>query len=101
MDVFPPHRLQAAGPLDQLPGLGVGPVHDEVGTVGVGREDGFEDVLAGDCGDGMALGGADAPIFCGLGGGGGLVGTGGVGFELVALFVVGGDDGLEGGEVDV
>ena len=100
MDVLPPHRLEAAAALDLLPGLGVGPVYDEVGTVGVGREDGFKDVLAGDCGDGVALGGADAPVFRGLGGGGGVVRVCGVGFELVALFVVGGDDGFEGGEVD-
>ena len=101
MDMLSPHRLQAATPLDILPGLRIGPMHDEVGTVGVGREDWFEDVLVGDCGDGMALGGADAPIFRGLGGGEAAVGAGGVGFELVALFVVGGDDGLEGGEINV
>ena len=28
-------------------------------------------------------------------------GVGGFGFELVALFVIGGDDGLEGGEIDL
>ena len=54
----------------------------------------------------MALGGADAPI-CGVGcGSAGDSGVGcaevtsGVEFDLVALLVVGGDDGLEFGEVD-
>lgn len=74
-------------------------MHDIVRTVGVGQQDGFENVLAGDGRDGMALGGADAPIF-GFGGGGGAERPGGVGFDLVALFVVGGDDGSEFGEVD-
>ena len=54
----------------------------------------------------MALAGADAPV-CGVEGRGaatfgGVValGTSWVTFELVALFAVGGDDGLEFGEVD-
>ena len=59
----------------------------------------MENVLAGDGRDGVALGGADAPV-CGVGGGCGA-GSGGVGCELVALLVVGGDDGLEVGEIDV
>ena len=63
-------------------------------------------MLAGDGRDGVALGGADAPIF-GFGGGGGADAggggaerPGGVGFDLVALFVVGCDDGSEFCEVD-
>ena len=54
----------------------------------------------------MALGGADAPHF-GVGGRGAAGSSGGcaeetrgVGFDLVALFVVGCDYGLEFGEVD-
>ena len=81
-------------------------MHDESRTIRVGRQDGFENQLAGDGGDGVALGGADAPTRgargeCGAGfGDGGAEGAGGVVFEFVALFVVGGDDGLEFGEVD-
>lgn len=71
---------------------------DEVRTVGIGQQDGCEDLLAGDGRDGMALGGADAPVF-GVRERAGA-GAGGVGFDLVALFVVCGDDGLDFGEVD-
>ena len=47
------------------------------------------------------MGGTDAPIR-GVGGGSGgcAEGAGGVIFKFVALFVVGGDDGLEFVEVD-
>ena len=62
MDVLPPHRLQAATALDVLPGPLVRAVHDEVGTVGVAQQDGLENELAGDGRDGVALGGADAPV---------------------------------------
>lgn len=106
MDVLPPHRLEPAGPLDLLPGVLVRPVHDVVRAVGVGQEDGLEDVLARDGRDGVALGGTDAPVG-GVGGGGGAgsdgggaEGAGGLGFDLVAFLVVGGDDGLEFREVD-
>ena len=81
-------------------------MHDEIRTVGVGQEDGFENLLVGDCRYGMALAGADAPVCGGEGrgaaafGGVGALGSSGVAFEYVALFVVGGDDGLEFGEVD-
>lgn len=107
MDVLPAHRLQPAVAFDFLPGPLVRPVHDVVWTVGVGQQDRGEDVLTGDGRDRVALGGADAPVggVRGRGrgrlGGGGAEGAGGVGFDLVALFVVGGDDGLEFGEVDV
>lgn len=81
-------------------------MHDEGRAVGVGQEDGFEDLLVREGRDGVALGGADAPA-CGIRGGrgaddGGAVveGTVGVEFHLVALFVVGGDDGLELVEID-
>ena len=81
-------------------------MHDEIRTVGIGQEDGFENLFVGDCRYGVALTGPDAPV-CGVEGRGGA-GFGGVGalgtsvvpFELVALFVVGRDDGLEFGEVD-
>lgn len=106
VDVLPPHRLEPAAPLDFLPGLRVRPVHDEARTVGVGQEDGVEDLLVREGRDGVALGGADAPA-CGVRGGrgardGGGVAEGAVGveFDLVALFVVGGDDGLELGKID-
>ncbi len=81
-------------------------MHDVVRAVGVGQQDGFEDLLARDGRDGVPLGGADAPVgwVGGRGaagaGGGGAEGTGGVGLDLVALFVVGGDDGLQFGEVE-
>ena len=52
------------------------------------------------------MAGADAPV-CGCEGRGaaafsgvGVLGTSGVAIEFVALLVVGGDDGLEFGEVD-
>ncbi len=54
----------------------------------------------------MPLGGADAPVGrvgdrgAAGAGGGGAERAGGVGLDLVALFVVGGDDGLEFGEVE-
>lgn len=106
VDVLPPHRLQPAAPLDILPRLRVRPVHDEARTVGVSQQDGFEELLFGEGRDGVALGGADAPA-CGVGGGrgardgGGIFeGTVGVEFDLVALFVVGGDDGLEVVKID-
>lgn len=74
-------------------------MHDEARTVGVGQEDGVEDLLVGEGRDGVALGGADAPV-CGVGGEGGARDGGGVELDLVALFVVGGDDGLELVEID-
>lgn len=81
-------------------------MHDESRAVGIGQQDGFENLLAGDRRYGMTLGGADAPV-CGVGGPGGAgsgegcaEGSGGVEFDLVALFVAGGDDGLELGEVN-
>lgn len=97
MDVLAPHRQQLAAPLDLLPRLAVGPVHDEARAVGVGQQDGLENVLARDGRDGVALGGADAPVGRVRGRGGG---PGGVGLDLVALLVVGGDDGVESGEAD-
>ena len=103
----PPHRLQPAAPLNLLPCLDVCPVHDETRTVGIGQQDGYEHLLVRERRDGMSLRGADAPVCRVRGGrgacsGGGFVvqGAGGVGFDLVALFVVGGDDGLEVGEID-
>lgn len=81
-------------------------MHNEIRTVRVGEQDGFEYLLTGDRRYGMALGGADAPVFgseyggAGGPGGGCAEGTSGVGFDLVALFVVGGDDGLEFREVN-
>lgn len=81
-------------------------MHDEIRTVSIGQEDGFENLLVGDCRYRVALAGADTPV-CSVGergaagfGGVGALGTSGVAFELVALFVVGRDDGLEFGEVD-
>lgn len=78
-------------------------MHDVIRTVRIGQQYRFENPLTRDCRYGMALGGADVPIFalgCGRDGGFGAEGTSGVGFDLVALFVIGGDDGLEFGEVD-
>lgn len=106
MHVLPAHRLHPAAAFDVPPGPFVRAVHDQGGTVGVGQQDRGADLLAGDGHDGVALGGADAPVGRvggggGAGsGGGGAQGAGWVGFDLVALFVVGGDDGLEFGEVD-
>lgn len=106
MDMLPVHRLQAAAAFDELPGPFVRAVHDEFGTVDVGEQDRLEYVLVGDGHYGVALRGADAPVgrVGGRGGagsgGGGAEGPGGVGLDLVALFVVGGDDGLEFRELD-
>ena len=98
MDMLPAHRLEPAAPLNLPPRLEIRPVDDGIRTVGVVQEDGFKDALADDGGDGVALGGADAPV------GGvrevGGVGGGGVGLDLVALLVVGGDDGVKFIEVD-
>lgn len=107
MDVLPPHGPEPAAPLDLLPRLVVRPVHDVGRTVGVGQQDGFEDLLRQDRRKGVTLAGADAPVGgVGVGGaagsgGGGAEGAAGVRGDLVALFVVGGDDGLEFREVDV
>ena len=81
-------------------------MHDEIRTVGIGQEDGFKNLLVGDGCYRVALAGADAPVRCGEGRGAaascwvGMLGTSGVAIEFIALFVVGGDDGLEFGEVD-
>lgn len=98
VDVVPAHGLEPTALLDVFPTLDVCPVHDEARTIGIGQQDRGEDLLARDRRYGMALSGTDAPVR-GVGGRVGA-GPGGVGFDLVALFVVGGDDGLEPGEID-
>ena len=98
MDVIPSHGLEPTALLNILPRLDVRPVHDEARAIGIGQQDRGEDLLARDRRYGMALSGADAPER-GVEGRRGA-GPGGVGFDLVAFFVVGGDDGLEPGEIN-
>ena len=49
MDMIPSHRFEPAAPLNIDPGPVVRPVHDEIRTIGIGQQDGFKNVLAGDC----------------------------------------------------
>ncbi len=88
----PSHRFQPAAALDLLPGFVVGAVDEEGGAVRVCGEDFHVDLLVGNGGERVALGGADAPA--GDVGGGRGFGRAlrevwvGVGFEYEALFVV-------------
>ena len=59
MDVVARHAAEVPRAVDLEPAGVVGAVDDDVGAIPVGGQDRGVDLLRGDAGDGVALGGAD------------------------------------------